>query len=53
MGEKGKMGVNGDMVMWYGVVGGSFEVSCMGMGVEKESVVGEVKVEGKEDREKV
>ena len=51
--ENGKMGLNGDILIWYPVLGRSFELSSMGIRVDKESLLRQLKLEGKEDREKL
>ena len=53
MAENGKMGLNGDILIWYPVLGRSFELSSMGIRVDKESLLRQLKLEGKEDREKL
>lgn len=49
--ENGKEGLNGDILIWYPVLGRSFELSSMGIRVDKESLLRQLKLEGKEDRE--
>ena len=49
----GKMGLNGDILIWYPVLERSFELSSMGIRVDKESLLRQLKIEGKEDREKL
>ena len=51
--ENGKMGLNGDILIWYPVLGRSFELSSMGIRVDKESLLRQLKIEGKEEREKL
>ena len=51
--ENGKEGLNGDILIWYPVLGRSFELSSMGIRVDKESLLRQLKLEGKEDREKL
>lgn len=51
--ENGKRGLNGDILIWYPVLGRSFELSSMGIRVDKESLLAQLKIEGKEDREKL
>ena len=48
--EDGKMGLNGDILIWYPVLGRSFELSSMGIRVDKESLLRQLEIEGKEDR---
>ena len=50
MAENGKAGLNGDILIWYPVLGRSFELSSMGIRVNKESLVRQLKLEGKEER---
>ena len=51
--ENGKAGLNGDILIWYPVLGHSFELSSMGIRVDKESLLRQLKIEGAEDREKL
>ena len=51
--ENGKAGLNGDILIWYPVLGRSFELSSMGIRVDKESLLRQLQIEGKEDREKL
>ena len=51
--ENGKAGLNGDILIWYPVLGRSFELSSMGIRVDKESLLRQLKLEGKEKREKL
>ena len=51
--ENGKAGLNGDILIWYPVLGRSFELSSMGIRVDKESLLCQLKLEGKEEREKL
>lgn len=51
--ENGKPGLNGDILIWYPVLGHSFELSSMGIRVDKESLLRQLKLEGAEDREKL
>ena len=53
MGENGLEGLNGDILIWYPVLGRSFELSSMGIRVDKESLLRQLKLEGKEEREKL
>ena len=48
--EDGRAGLNGDILIWYPVLGRSFELSSMGIRVDKESLLRQLKIEGKEDR---
>ena len=51
--ENGKAGLNGDILIWYPVLGRSFELSSMGIRVDKESLLRQLKIEGEEEREKL
>lgn len=51
--ENGKVGLNGDILIWYPVLGRSFELSSMGIRVDKEALLRQLKLEGKEEREKL
>ena len=53
MAETGKRGLNGDILIWYPVLGRSFELSSMGIRVDKESLLAQLEIEGKQDREKL
>ncbi len=48
--ENGKAGLNGDILIWYPVLERSFELSSMGIRVDKESLLYQLKEEGKEER---
>ena len=50
VGENGLAGLNGDILIWYPVLGRSFELSSMGIRVDKESLLRQLKIEGKEER---
>ena len=51
--ENGKVGLNGDILVWYPILNRSFELSSMGIRVDKESLLRQLKIEGKESREKL
>ena len=51
--ENGKQGLNGDILVWYPTLNRAFELSSMGIRVDKESLLRQLKIEGKEDREKL
>ncbi|MCR4773499.1 MAG: aspartate--ammonia ligase [Prevotella sp.] len=51
--EDGKAGLNGDILIWYPVLERSFELSSMGIRVDKESLLRQLKIEGKEERERL
>ncbi len=50
VGENGQAGLNGDILIWYPVLGRSFELSSMGIRVDKESLLLQLALEGKEER---
>ena len=50
MGENGKKGLNGDILVWYPVLNRAIELSSMGIRVDKEALLRQLKIEGKEDR---
>ena len=51
--ENGLAGLNGDILIWYPVLGRSFELSSMGIRVDKDALLWQLKAEGKENREKL
>ncbi len=51
--ENGKAGLNGDILIWYPVLERSFELSSMGIRVDKAALLRQLAIEGKEDREKL
>ena len=51
--EDGRAGLNGDILIWYPVLGHSFELSSMGIRVDKDSLVRQLEIEHQEDREKL
>ncbi|MBQ5406963.1 MAG: aspartate--ammonia ligase, partial [Prevotella sp.] len=51
--EDGRQGLNGDILIWYPVLGRSFELSSMGIRVDKESLLRQLKLEHKEEREQL
>lgn len=51
--EDGRTGLNGDILIWYPVLERSFELSSMGIRVDAESLLRQLKIEGKEEREKL
>ncbi len=46
----GKRGLNGDILIWYPVLGRSVELSSMGIRVDKEALLRQLKLSGKEER---
>lgn len=53
MAENGKAGLNGDILIWYPTLEHSFELSSMGIRVNKESLIRQLELEGKQEREKL
>ena len=51
--ENGKMGLNGDILIWYPILNRAFELSSMGIRVDKDSLLRQLAIEGKEEREKL
>ena len=51
--EDGRQGLNGDILIWYPVLGRSFELSSMGIRVNKESLLRQLKIEHQEEREQL
>lgn len=51
--EDGRKGLNGDILIWYPVLGRSFELSSMGIRVDKESLLRQLEIEGKQEREQL
>ena len=51
--ENGREGLNGDILIWYPVLGRSIELSSMGIRVDKEALLRQLKLEGEEAREKL
>ena len=48
--EDGKMGLNGDILIWYPVLGHSIELSSMGIRVDKSALLRQLDLEGQEER---
>lgn len=48
--ENGRKGLNGDILIWYPVLGRSFELSSMGIRVNKESLLRQLEIEGQTKR---
>ncbi|MBP3220186.1 MAG: aspartate--ammonia ligase [Prevotella sp.] len=46
----GFMGLNGDILIWYPILGRSVELSSMGIRVDKESLLRQLQLTGKEER---
>ena len=51
--EDGREGLNGDILIWYPVLGRSFELSSMGIRVDEEALLRQLKIRGQEDRSKL
>lgn len=51
--ENGKAGLNGDILIWYPVLERSFELSSMGIRVDKEALLRQLKCEHQEEREQL
>ena len=49
----GLPGLNGDLLVWYPLLGRSIELSSMGIRVDREALLRQLKSSGKEDREKL
>ncbi len=43
-------GLNGDILLWNNILGRSFEISSMGIRVDKKALENQLKIEGKEER---
>ncbi len=50
VGENGLAGLNGDILIWYPVLGRSFELSSMGIRVDAESLLRQLEIAGKKER---
>ncbi len=50
IGENGLAGLNGDILLWNSVLEIPFEISSMGIRVDKETLIRQLKLTGKEDR---
>jgi aspartate--ammonia ligase len=51
--EDGREGLNGDILIWYPVLNRSFELSSMGIRVDKESLLRQLQLEGQEARQQL
>jgi len=49
-GEKGLLGLNGDLVVWNELLNRAFEISSMGIRVDPEALMHQLKIEGEEQR---
>ena len=52
-GENGLLGLNGDILIWYPVLQRSFELSSMGIRVDKESLLRQLALENQEERKEL
>jgi len=52
-GSNGLLGLNGDILIWYPILNRSFELSSMGIRVDKESLLRQLKIEGCEERKEL
>ena len=53
MGENGYEGLNGDILIWYPILERSLEISSMGIRVDKMSLLKQLEISGKQEREKL
>ena len=51
--EEGYKGLNGDLLIWYPILNRSIELSSMGIRVDKEALLRQLKLTGKEDRKEL
>ena len=51
--EDGFMGLNGDLLIWYPVLGRSIELSSMGIRVDREAMYRQLELQGKEERKEL
>lgn len=51
--ENGQTGLNGDILIWYPTLNRTFELSSMGIRVDKDALLRQLALEGKEDRKKL
>lgn len=51
--ENGTMGLNGDILIWYPVLERSFELSSMGIRVDKDALLRQLDIEDKNDRKEL
>ena len=52
-GDKGLAGLNGDIILWNPVLEIAFEISSMGIRVDKEALIRQLAIEGKEERKEL
>lgn len=53
IGENGRAGLNGDILIWYPILERSFELSSMGIRVDRDALLRQLAVEGQQKREKL
>ena len=51
--EKGYKGLNGDIILWNNVLNRAFEISSMGIRVDKQALLDQLKIRGAEDRKEL
>lgn len=51
--EDGTVGLNGDILIWYPVLGRSFELSSMGIRVDKEALLRQLDIEDQNERKEM
>lgn len=51
--EEGTLGLNGDLILWNSVLETPFEISSMGIRVDKDAMIRQLKERGCEDRSKL
>lgn len=51
--EDGFLGLNGDLLIWYPILGRSIELSSMGIRVDKEALLRQLALQGKEERKEL
>lgn len=51
--EDGREGLNGDILIWYPVLERSFELSSMGIRVDRDSLLRQLEIEGQQDRQQL
>jgi aspartate--ammonia ligase len=49
----GYLGLNGDILIWYPILDRAIELSSMGIRVDKEALLRQLALEGKEDRKEL
>ncbi|MDD7606306.1 MAG: aspartate--ammonia ligase, partial [Prevotellaceae bacterium] len=53
IGENGRAGLNGDILIWYPILERSFELSSMGIRVDRDALLRQLAIEGQQKREKL